>query len=369
MKKLLLLSLATFLAIQVIGQVDGLPSNPESGKCYVKCITYDEFKTEEVKIEISPEHKVLTIVPATYKWITEKVLTKEASEKLIYHPAEYKWVEVPYVAKEEEGVLTAVPANFGKDSKSILTFPKTGSWEYTTYSECTSPNPEDCQVLCYKEKPEQHTNVPITTLITDATTTKSLKPEKKTTYKKQVVTKEAWVEKVAIPEEYGTIKRQVIDQLAKTVEKVIPAEYETVTKKVLVQKGGIATWKEIDCGLVEPNILNILWDFNSAKLRDDAKKEIDIVLLGLLRTEPDVTIELSSHTDSRGSDEYNRALSQRRANAIKNYLVSKGAASRRLISKGYGESRLLNNCSNGVDCTEEQHQINRRTEYRVITGQ
>lgn len=368
MKKILFIALATLFINQANAQTDGLPANPEPGKCYVKCITHDEFKSEEVRIEISPQYKELTIIPATYKWVTEKVIVKEATEKLIYHPAEYKWIEIPYIAKETEDVLTAVPATFGKDSKTITTYPKTGGWEYTTYSECTSPNPEDCQVLCYKEKPEQKTTVALTTLTADASTKSSTKPETQTTYKKQVVEKEPWIEKVIIPEEYASIKRQVVDQPAKTVEKTIPAKYKTVTKQVLVKKGGIETWAEIDCGLIEPTALNILWDLNSAKLRDEAKKEIDVVLLSLLQTEPDVSIELSSHTDSRGSDEYNLALSQRRANSIKNYLVSKGISAKRIVSKGYGETRLLNNCSNGVQCSETEHQTNRRTEYRVLTG-
>lgn len=367
MKKLLLIAFVTLFAIQANAQTDGLPANPEPGKCYVKCITHDEFKTEEVRFEISPEYKVLSIIPATYKWVTEKVIVKEASKKLIYHPAEYRWIEIPYIAKETENVLIAVPATFGKDTKTITTFPKTGGWEYTTYAECTSPNPEDCQVLCYKEKPEQKITVPLVTLASDASTRNSTNPEKETSYKKQVIEKESWVETVIIPEVYATIKRQVVDQPAQTVEKIIPAKYKTVKKQVLVKKGGIATWAEIDCGLIEPTALNILWDLNSAKLRMEAKKEIDVVLLSLLQTEPDVSIELASHTDSRGSDEYNLALSQRRANSIKNYLVSKGISASRIVSKGYGESRLLNNCSNGVQCTEAEHRINRRTEYRVLT--
>ena len=368
MKKLLFSVLTVFMGLQLSAQSDGLPTNPEPGKCYVKCVTHDEFKSEEVKIQVSPEHKVLKVIPATYKWVTEKVLIKEASKKMIYHPAEYSVQEVPYVKKEEGRLLTVVPATFGDDSKTIMTFPKTSSWVYTSYSECTSPNPEDCQVLCFKEKPEQYTNIPIKTLVSDASTTSSKKPEVKATYTKKVVSKEAWVEEVKIPAQYGTIKRQVIDQEARVVETVIPAKYKTVTKQVLVRKGGITTWEEIDCGLVEPSELDILWGYNSAKLSPNAKQTIDKVLLSLLNSKPGVSVELTSHTDSRGSDEYNMALSQRRADAIKNYLVSKGISANRLVSKGYGETRLKNNCSNGVQCSEAQHQQNRRTEYRVISS-
>ena len=73
-----------------------------------------------------------------------------------------------------------------------------------------------------------------------------------------------------------------------------------------------------------------------------------------------------SHTDSRGSDSYNQRLSQQRVNSVKAYLVEHGVASSRIVSVGYCETRLLNRCSNGVPCSEEEHQLNRRTEMKVI---
>jgi outer membrane protein OmpA-like peptidoglycan-associated protein len=112
--------------------------------------------------------------------------------------------------------------------------------------------------------------------------------------------------------------------------------------------------------------LNIHWATGSATLSPAAKKIIDQKLVSLMKSKPNITVELASHTDSRGSKAYNRDLSQRRADAVKNYLVSKGIAANRIISKGYGESRLLNNCSDGVPCSAAQHQVNRRTEFRVL---
>jgi outer membrane protein OmpA-like peptidoglycan-associated protein len=366
--KAILLMIFVFATTIAVAQ-DGLPANPNPGKCYVKCVTHDEFKTETETVEIQAAYKVLKVIPATFKWVEEKVLVKEASKKMIYHPAEYKWEEVAYVKKEEEKVLSVVPATFNKESKTIEIFPKTGAWKYTAYADCASPNPEDCQTLCYIEKPAQYTDVPTSPLAADASTTEDLKPKKDASYKKQVIAKEAWVEEIEIPAVYSTIKRQVIDVPAKTVEEIVPAKTKTVSKEVLTKKGGINTWEEIDCGLVKPNTLNILWDLNSANLRGATRKEIDNVLLSLLNEKPNISIELTSHTDSRGSDEFNRALSQRRADAVKNYLVSKGVSESRITSKGYGETRLLNNCSNGVRCSAAQHQTNRRTEYRVIGQQ
>jgi len=89
-------------------------------------------------------------------------------------------------------------------------------------------------------------------------------------------------------------------------------------------------------------------------------------VVSILKQNPSLRIELSSHTDSRGNDGYNLKLSQRRADAAVDYLVKNGVSRNRLIAKGYGETRLKNNCINGADCSEEQHQENRRTEIKIL---
>ena len=110
---------------------------------------------------------------------------------------------------------------------------------------------------------------------------------------------------------------------------------------------------------------NILYDFDDDAIRPDAAIELNR-LAAFLEENPDVRIELSSHTDSRGNNNYNMALSQRRAQSAVNYLISVGIERNRMIAQGYGETRLLNNCADGVDCSEEQHQENRRTEVKII---
>ncbi len=110
---------------------------------------------------------------------------------------------------------------------------------------------------------------------------------------------------------------------------------------------------------------NIYYDFDKHHIRPDAAAVLD-ELVRTLRDNPTLKIELSSHTDSRGSDSYNMALSQRRAQAAVDYLVKQGIARDRMTAKGYGESKLVNRCSNGVDCSPEEHQANRRTEVTVL---
>ena len=112
-------------------------------------------------------------------------------------------------------------------------------------------------------------------------------------------------------------------------------------------------------------IPNILWDYNKWNIREDAKPYLDYVAK-LLKDNPDLKVEISSHCDSRGSNFFNERLSEKRAKAASNYLVSKGVRRSMLISTGYGEEKLLNRCSDDVECTEDEHQVNRRTEFTVL---
>ncbi len=357
--------LAILFSVYGVSAQNGLPENPEPGKCYVKCVTKPEFGTETVRIMVRPAYTKLKVIPATYKTVTEKVLVKEASKRYEFTPAQFKVVEVPYVSKAKSARLEVIPAVLGDASERIKTYPETAGWEYAPYP-CPDPNKEDCQTLCWKEYPAQFTTVPTKTLTSDATTETVAIPEVNDTYEKRVVSQPAQVKTITVPAEYKTIERRVVDEPARVEKISVPAEYKEVTKTVLLKPGGLTIWEEVDCALLQPTKLNILWDFNSARLNADAKRVIDRELITLLQNKPGITVELASHTDSRGNDAYNKALSQRRADAVKNYIVSQGIDADRIISKGYGETRLVNNCSNGVPCTEAQHQANRRTEFRIL---
>ena len=118
---------------------------------------------------------------------------------------------------------------------------------------------------------------------------------------------------------------------------------------------------EIDKPIV---LKNIYYDFDKSFIRTDAMPDLDKVVQ-IMNDNPDIIVELGSHTDSRGSDDYNIALSQRRADAAIAYIISKGIDKNRIKAKGYGETQHLNECSNGVECSEEAHQLNRRTEFKV----
>ncbi|WP_270090265.1 OmpA family protein [Sphingobacterium sp. SYP-B4668] len=110
---------------------------------------------------------------------------------------------------------------------------------------------------------------------------------------------------------------------------------------------------------------NIHYDLDKYFIREDAKTELNR-LVQFMSDNPLVKVELSSHTDSRATHDYNQRLSQNRANAAKDYIVSKGIPAERIVAIGYGETKLLNRCADGVNCSEEDHQLNRRTEMKVI---
>ncbi|WP_353129262.1 OmpA family protein [Parapedobacter pyrenivorans] len=110
---------------------------------------------------------------------------------------------------------------------------------------------------------------------------------------------------------------------------------------------------------------NIYYDFDKHDIRADAARVLD-ELVRILDDNQTLKIELSSHTDSRGSRLYNEALSKRRAKAAVDYLASRGIAPDRLVARGYGETRPVNDCSDSVPCSREAHQANRRTEITVL---
>ncbi len=110
---------------------------------------------------------------------------------------------------------------------------------------------------------------------------------------------------------------------------------------------------------------NIYYDLDKWAIRPDAAEGLN-KLVTIMKENADIKIELSSHTDSRADDQYNMVLSQKRAEAAVSYLISHGITKNRMTAKGYGETMLVNRCKNGVDCTEEEHQQNRRTEFKVV---
>ncbi|MFN8322569.1 MAG: carboxypeptidase regulatory-like domain-containing protein [Chitinophagales bacterium] len=142
-----------------------------------------------------------------------------------------------------------------------------------------------------------------------------------------------------------------------TIGKKAPSTIYSVLELEKVKKG------------VAIKIENIYYDLDKWFIRPDAAKELD-KLVKVMKDNPTMEIELSSHTDCRATAKYNMQLSSKRAESSVNYIASQGVEARRMIAAGYGESRLVNKCqcegTMVVPCTDTEHQENRRTEFKIL---
>jgi len=112
-------------------------------------------------------------------------------------------------------------------------------------------------------------------------------------------------------------------------------------------------------------INTIYFEYDKSFIRPDAAAELDKAIL-ILKKYPEIIVEFGSHCDSRGPDSYNDRLSDRRANSTVAYMIANGISEKQLTGKGYGERMLTNRCANGVKCSEEEHEKNRRTEFVIV---
>jgi outer membrane protein OmpA-like peptidoglycan-associated protein len=146
---------------------------------------------------------------------------------------------------------------------------------------------------------------------------------------------------------YGTNTSRVKRLPTKSVPKEIAADLK------LFSVGDVVT------------IDNIYYDLDQYSLRANAKRELNRIVAAMRRY-PSLIIEIRSHTDSRGDAAHNKILSIQRANEVANFIVSQGISRKRMRAIGMGESQLINDCTDGVICTEAEHQRNRRTEFKVV---
>jgi len=177
-----------------------LPPDAEPGNCYTK-----------------------VIVPADYRTVTERLLTREASEQLEITPAEFKWVEERVMVKEASTRLEAVPAEYKWTEKTIEVSPAHTGWVVQKMCEQPEANAARCDVLCLKTTPAQYKTIRTQCLVTPAS-----------------------VRTVVIPAEYQTIRRQVVATPATTRKVCIAATYEDIQKTVLVCPERVK-WERIVC--------------------------------------------------------------------------------------------------------------------------
>ena len=159
------------------------------------------------------------------------------------------------------------------------------------------------------------------------------------------------------PDDYvikAMMPNHIADCIPFTMTVIIPGTTTKVPDELVLDKLVINKTFRIE---------NIYYNFDKYNIREDAKVELDKLVT--IMNENAIDVELGSHTDSRGSFTYNDKLSQNRAESVVKYIVGAGIDKNRITAKGYGEHQLTNRCADGVDCTPEEHQANRRTEFKV----
>ncbi len=161
------------------------------------------------------------------------------------------------------------------------------------------------------------------------------------------------------------------DKSGKFRFKILPQEQEKLGYfyvedpwlKAISLKGDTANGNKKDMTIIE----NVYYDFGDWRILPEARKVLDKVV-DSMKGNNQIVVFLSSHTDSRATEEYNQRLSDNRAKVAVDYITSKGIENIRVAGKGFGESKLVNQCKDGVECTDEQHRLNRRTEFKIMYG-
>lgn len=180
-----------------------------------------------------------------------------------------------------------------------------------------------------------------TSIKTDSNGTYAFKAECLTDYKFEASNRFY----VSSTKTFKTTNKNNLDN--EVVIELVPDEFLVVRDKVMI------------------NINTIYFDYDKFNIRSDAALELEKVI-SIMQKYPELIVESGSHTDSRGPDIYNEVLSGKRAKSTVDYIISKGISPDRISGKGYGETQLTNNCANGVKCSSEAHQLNRRTEFVIV---
>jgi outer membrane protein OmpA-like peptidoglycan-associated protein len=182
---------------------------------------------------------------------------------------------------------------------------------------------------------------------------------------------------VRVVSESGVVEA-VSDKEGRINQALMPGEYTVVVSRQLYNEKSFVLKIEEDVPhenkvglepavkmhLVSPD--SIIFKFGEyALLHAEADEELDAIVESL-KNHPDFNLEISAHTDSRGSHEYNQWLSERRAETAANYIIDHGIDPARIHQYGFGESKLLNNCRDGIRCSDKLHAVNRRLEFDFI---
>lgn len=161
----------------------------------------------------------------------------------------------------------------------------------------------------------------------------------------------------------GTIIRTFIKSDKGFTYELLPAELNTLARETeedtQLKIKNFGSSKQSELTVIE----NIYYESNSAEIKAESMVKLDKIIEAL-KQNTSLKLLISSHTDSNGDDAYNMTLSEKRAQKVMEYFIIEGINKSRLMAKGFGETKIINRCQNGVDCSELEHQLNRRTEFK-----
>ncbi len=218
----------------------------KAGECYGKVRLPAVTRTETNEIQVEPASKrIARIVPATYKTITEEVVVREATEKLVTIPATYKTVTQNVETRAASTRLIKIPAKYDTVSESILVSPARSVWKKGKSSPITRTNSQG-EVMCLVDIPAVYKTIQKRVLISAETTREESVPGVTKTITRRVVDQPARVENRPIPAVYKTITKRILDNPEQAVYKDIPAKFRTVRNKYVVSPEKV-TWEKILC--------------------------------------------------------------------------------------------------------------------------
>lgn len=162
----------------------------------------------------------------------------------------------------------------------------------------------------------------------------------------------------------GNFVRATMEGYIPSEEYMAKSEGEPKTIDIYLERNTISAGFGDDLSKLL-QLSTIYFDYNKYNIRKDSEIEVE-KLIAAMEKYPSLKIKVNAHTDSRGKDSYNLWLSQKRAEATVAYMVKKGISKDRLSSEGFGETKLINQCDNGSDCSPAQHEQNRRSEFIIL---
>lgn len=221
------------------------PPNAKPGECYAKVLVpakYDVISEKVVKREASEK---VSIVPAKYEWVEERVQTREATESLQIVPAVFRWVEEKIMVEPASTRLVPVPAEYETVSERVLDKPEQTSWKKGRGPIEKIDNTTG-EILCLVVEPATYKTISRTIVKSPASSRSIDVPPVFKTVRKQVVDRPAEVRKTTSPAEYSTIRVRKMVEPAREQRINLPAEFQTVTKRVKVTPERL-NWQPILC--------------------------------------------------------------------------------------------------------------------------